>query len=82
MAGSILPMSLKPSPAARQDGDLTIARLLSSHYGDGTIYLPRERAARATVNRAVRAGFLTDDGFITRKGRRLLAHTEFSNLRG
>ena len=50
-----------------------IARLLSCRYGDGGIYLPRRAQQSDTLVDAIADGFVSVDGFITRKGRRLLA---------
>ena len=56
--------------------DLAIARVIAHHYGDGGVYLPRIDNRRATLHRAIANGFVSDDGFITRKGRHLLARFE------
>ncbi|MGB1881575.1 MAG: hypothetical protein ACPHTD_12745 [Gammaproteobacteria bacterium] len=50
-----------------------IVRLLSHHYGDGGIYMPRGAGGSDTLRAAVAGGFVSHDGFITRKGRQLLA---------
>lgn len=50
-----------------------IARLLACRYGDGGIYLPRRAQQTDTFEDAIADGFVSNDGFITRKGRRLLA---------
>ena len=68
-------LKLKSQPSAAPDQ--AIAKLISRHYGDGGIYLPRAGARGDTLNHAIHAGFVSDDGFITQKGRRLLARTEF-----
>lgn len=49
-----------------------IADLLDHRYGDGEVYLPRN-APRGLFRLAVRLGFLTEDGYLTRKGRSLVA---------
>ena len=54
-----------------------IAKVIAHHYGDGGVYLPRTEQRLGTLRRAIAAGFVTPDGFITRKGRRLLARIEF-----
>ena len=54
-----------------------IARLIARHYGDGGVYLPRSGAGPETLMVAIANGFVSRDGFITRKGRQLLARTEF-----
>jgi hypothetical protein len=55
------------------DFEMTIARTIACRYGDGGVYLPREREPTAALALAMRAGFVSEDGFVTRKGRSLLA---------
>ena len=57
--------------------DYAIARLLAHRYGDGVVYIPREGGNRALLEHAVADGFVSADGFVTRKGRNLLARKEF-----
>ncbi len=60
-----------------------IARLLANRYGDGGIYLPRSNGMKKTLRTAIDAGFVSADGFVTRKGRALLARSSsYPNLRG
>lgn len=70
-------MSTMPSSFAldRHDapqGDRDIARLLANRYGDGTVYLP-SGASIALYRSSIERGFVSAEGFITTKGRRLLA---------
>lgn len=53
-----------------------IARMLSHRYGDGCVYVPRE-AYSGLFREAVRSGFLSEDGYVTRKGRILLTRYAF-----
>jgi hypothetical protein len=55
-----------------------IARLLACRYGDG-VYLRRDVGGEV-LRAAIAGGFLSEDGFVTRAGRRLLAR--FQDLRG
>ncbi|MGE0484705.1 MAG: hypothetical protein AB7Q81_11245 [Gammaproteobacteria bacterium] len=52
-----------------------IARVIACHYGDGGIYLPRTAGGRETLRAAVDEGFVDTQGFLTPKGRRLLARS-------
>ncbi len=52
--------------------DLELARVLQHRYGDGTVYLPRT-GARPVLRLCMQLGLVSDEGFITRKGRELLA---------
>ena len=59
-----------------------IAKLLNQRYGDGIVYAPRERE-RDVMQAAIAGGFVSDEGFVTRKGRALLARAGTVNdLRG
>jgi len=49
-----------------------LAGLLAKRYGDGTVYLPRE-GVEGLLDIAVRTGRVSEEGFVTRKGRELLA---------
>jgi hypothetical protein len=46
--------------------------LLRHHYGDGGVYVP-EGGARRVFVAATRLGYISEDGYLTRKGRELLA---------
>lgn len=49
-----------------------IADLLQYHYGDGMVYLPKYRF-HSLYAIAKRDGFIDGEGYLTRKGRTLLA---------
>jgi hypothetical protein len=51
-----------------------VAGLLANRYGDGTLYLSKAGAS-GLLDLAIRSGFVSDEGFVTRKGRALLART-------
>ena len=59
----------QPNP----DSDQAIGRLISRHYGDGGVYVPRSAGERETLKAAQLAGFVNEEGFLTRKGRNLVA---------
>ena len=52
-------------------GEARIVALLRHHYGDGGVYV--EGGARRVFLEASRLGFINEDGYLTRKGRELLA---------
>ena len=56
-----------------QDHEQAIARLIARRYGDGGVYVPRQPPRRRALKDAIAGGFVSEDGFITSKGRRLLA---------
>jgi hypothetical protein len=59
-----------------------IAKLLDHRYGDGIVYEPRHRA-RGLLQAAIAGGFVSEEGYMTRKGRALLARaSSFNDLRG
>ncbi len=55
----------------------TIARVIARHYGDGGVYMPRDAERVDAMQQAISNGFVSEDGFLTRKGRRLLARAAF-----
>ncbi|MCI0559535.1 MAG: hypothetical protein MN733_13655 [Nitrososphaera sp.] len=56
--------------------EVEIASVLRHHYGDGDLYLP-EGTSESVVQKAIALGYLSEDGYLTRKGRDLLAQHEF-----
>lgn len=49
-------------------------RLLNHHYGDGTVYVPSGGSLQL-YHTCVDVGLITEDGFITRQGRELIARS-------
>lgn len=49
-----------------------IVRVLSNRFGDGVVYLSKNMP-RKVYNLAVKRGFISAEGYVTRKGRALLA---------
>lgn len=68
-------MDLRHFP--QPDRERAIARLLARRYGDGGIYLPRQTRQPSALRDAIDGGFVSVDGFVTRKGRQLLAQFNF-----
>jgi hypothetical protein len=52
-----------------------IVKLLAHRYGDGSIYLPKS-ANRGLLRDAVNKGLVSEDGYLTRKGRTYLAQAD------
>ncbi|MDA0821984.1 MAG: hypothetical protein O3C28_06120 [Proteobacteria bacterium] len=52
-----------------------IKRLLAQRYGDGSIYLPKS-ANQGLLRDAVDKGLVSEDGYLTRKGRNFLAQAD------
>jgi hypothetical protein len=48
-----------------------VAQLLSHRFGDGTIYLPAG-VPRRVFSLATRLGYISEEGYLTRKGKDLL----------
>ena len=65
---------MNTATALRLHDERAIAQVLACHYGDGGVYVPRAAWQRDTLRVAIDAGFVSRDGFLTREGRRLLAH--------
>ena len=60
-------------------GDLEsdIARVLEYRYGDGLVYLPKHQPESLYKIAKIR-GFIDPEGYLTRKGRSLLAKYQFA----
>jgi hypothetical protein len=54
-----------------------IAAMLECRYGDGMVYLPRGMP-RSILHVAMEQGFVDAEGYLTRKGRALLARYHFA----
>ena len=54
-----------------------IATVLESRFGDGLVYLPKDRPSYFFLL-AKKEGFIDADGYLTRKGRALLARYSFN----
>lgn len=55
-----------------QDTELDIAKVLEHRYGDGLVYLPKNQPEKL-YKLAATKGFVDQEGYLTRKGRSLLA---------
>lgn len=53
-----------------------IAALLQYRYGDGLVYLPRHRSS-ALYDQARLQGYIDAEGYLTRKGRALIARYQY-----
>ena len=53
-----------------------IAALLQYRYGDGLVYLPRHRST-ILYNQARQQGYIDAGGYLTRKGRALIARYQY-----
>lgn len=49
-----------------------IARVIGRHYGDGAVYMTQDEDQATALSRAIAEGFVSEDGFLTRKGREFL----------
>lgn len=54
-----------------------IAKLLEHRYGDGMVYLPKQQP-QMLMELAKTNGFVDQEGYLTRRGRSLLAKYHFS----
>ncbi len=59
-----------------QNLEARIAQVLEHRYGDGLVYLPREWPEQL-LSLAKQFGFIDEEGYLTRKGRTLLARYQF-----
>jgi hypothetical protein len=58
-----------------------LERLLAHRYGDGRIYLPKSMNS-GVLRDAMRRGLVSEEGFLTRKGRDFLAAASTSTSVG
>ncbi len=52
--------------------ELDIARVIGRHYGDGAVYMTQDDNQATALSKAISKGFVSEDGFLTRKGREFL----------
>ena len=57
---------------ATAPNDIELARVLQHRYGDGTVYL-LDGGAKQIFRACLQLDLVSDEGFITKKGRELLA---------
>lgn len=70
------PLALARPRDEAMPGDRDIARLLAKRYGDGTVYLP-SGGSLGLYHTCMALGFVSTEGFITSKGRRLLTRYSY-----
>ena len=62
---------------SEQELESDIAKVLQFRYGDGLVYLPRNQP-ESLFKIAKNKGFIDQEGYLTRKGRYLIAKYQFS----
>ena len=67
----------KVSTGSDQELESDIAKVLQFRYGDGLVYLPSNQP-ESLFKMARNKGFIDQEGYLTRKGRYLLAKYQFS----
>ena len=65
------------SSGLEQDMESEIAKVLEHRYGDGLVYLPKHQPV-SLFKMAKTEGFVDQEGYLTRKGRSLLAKYQFA----
>ncbi len=53
-----------------------IATILQYRYGDGLVYIPRHQS-KSLYSQAKQLGFIDEEGYLTRKGRTLVARYQY-----
>jgi translation initiation factor 2 beta subunit (eIF-2beta)/eIF-5 len=61
-----------PASNLEQKTESDIAKALEYRYGDGLVYLPKHQP-ESLYKLAAKEGFVDQEGYLTRKGRSLLA---------
>lgn len=64
--------SFKPQQEQAQTAEAQIAAILEHRFGDGLVCVPRKHPENLLAL-ARQSGFIDNDGYLTRKGRALLA---------
>ena len=70
-------MDIVLTTEGREISEHQIASILEFRFGDGLVYLPRNNPNHL-YSLAKKLGFIDVEGYLTRKGRNLLARTNFS----
>ena len=65
-----------PATNLEQIVESDIAQALQYRYGDGLVYLPKNQP-ESLYKQAANQGFVDQEGYLTRKGRNLLAKYQF-----
>ncbi len=65
------------STGLEQKIESDIAKVLEHRYGDGLVYLPKHQP-ESLFKIAKNHGFIDHEGYLTRKGRGLIAKYQFS----
>ena len=63
-------MAIKHNTPNANESD--IARVIGRHYGAGAVYKTQDENQATALSKAISEGFVSEDGFLTRKGRELL----------
>ena len=63
-------MAIKHNKPNANESD--IARDIGRLYGDGADYMTQDENQATALSKAISEGFVSEDGFLTRKGRELL----------
>jgi hypothetical protein len=71
-------MSPAPIFLYGKPSDKDIVKILKHHYGDGVVYMP-ENTPWSLYSFARKHGYISEEGYVTRKGRDLLC--EFDGLK-
>lgn len=69
-------LALKQGAVEQQEPESQIAMILEYRYGDGLVYLPRHKPS-SFYSEAKSRGFIDDEGYVTRKGRALIARYRY-----
>ena len=68
--------ALQKASSTTESTEAQIATILQYRYGDGMVYLPGHKP-KALFSVAMERGFIDAEGYITRKGRALMARYKY-----
>ncbi len=69
-------LALKQATPEQQEPESQIAMILQYRYGDGLVYLPKHKPS-SLYSEAHTRGFIDAEGYVTRKGRALIARYKY-----
>jgi len=68
--------AIEQDVAQQEAAESQIATILQYRYGDGLVYLPRHKP-KSLYTQAIQDGFIDAEGYLTRKGRTLIARYKY-----
>jgi len=68
--------AIQDGSVQQEEPESQIAMILQYRYGDGLVYLPKHKP-KSLYSQAKQDGFIDAEGYLTRKGRALIARYKY-----